>query len=123
MGRFYNTTRGILLSIGPKQWGTIARDEENSAQVQKAVRKGFLVRTKIAGEVAPTVAPVVAPTTVIATPVVAPLREDPKIEVVAESVPLVQNQFSKSSFPSKAKSFSKTDSEEMLSDEPRRKKE
>ena len=140
MGRYYNKTRASLsvilhgggsIAIPSKQWATIPASDENSSSIASAIRKGFLVRSNVS-EVAPLptdpVSPPVAVIEVPPTPVVTSIviTEDPKIvpiEVVAEIAAVVQNQPPKTSFLSKPSKASKYDTEEALTDEPRRKKE
>lgn len=128
MGSYYNKTRGTLtlalqdgspLAIPAKKWVKVPSHLENSSSITVAMKKGFLAKSKIPDEVIEV--PIEMPSPPAATSLVMP--QEQKIEVVAESTPLVQNQPPKPSFQSKSVKTSKPDSEEPVSEEPRRKKE
>lgn len=122
MGSYYNKTRGGLpvtlasgapMTLPAKKWVTIPAHEENSSSIANAIRRGFLARSPLADEPEASVAEV-KPTEKI---------EAPKA-VVAETIPVVQNQTPKLESPAKPVKVSKDapDSEKLV-DEPKRKRE
>jgi hypothetical protein len=71
MAAYYNKTRGPLsitlangesMCLGTKKWVTLSPEDEGSSSLAEALRRGFLVKSKIDATVlAPVVAPVPAP--------------------------------------------------------------
>jgi len=97
MSDYYNNTRGPVsitlrgggsASIGPKTWCFVAPEDEGTASLADAVRKGFLSRA-----IVPITAPTVVPKVVVVQPlpvvVPTPVADEVVLPVAVVSAPSV----------------------------------